>query len=124
MPFLLEGQWRSALIMLIFGLRMTIPPAAIVALPLYWWLSRSGRLSIYWAAFAGGAAGAAFGLLAAVRRLWLFGHGKTFGEIWRETFIREEPHIFILIGICCGLFGWLIAFGLRTTPPQPSQSEA
>lgn len=123
-PFLLAGEWYSALLMLAFGLRITVPPAVIVALPLYWWLSRSGRLSVYWAALAGGAAGAAFGLVGAIRRIWLFGSNKTIGEIWHEVFALEEPHVFILIGAFCGLVGWLIAFGLRITPPAAGAPKA
>ena len=113
MPFLLAGQWHSALGMIELGLRITVPPVIVVALPFYWWLSRTGRLSIYWAAVAGGAAGAAPGLFAAFRRIWLFGSNKTVFEIWNEVFSREEPHIFLLIGVLCGLIGWLIAFGPR-----------
>jgi hypothetical protein len=116
MPFLFSGHWRSALIMLALGLRIAVPPAIGVALPLYWWLSRTGRLSIYWAVMAGGAAGAALGLYAVVRRIWLFGSNKPVYEIWNEIFAYEEAHLFVLIGMVCGLIGWLVAFGPRAAP--------
>jgi len=112
-PFLLAGQWYLAISMIELGLRITVPPVIVVVLPLYWWLSRTGRLNICWAAVAGGAAGAAFGLFAAIRRIWLFGSGKTVFETWHKVFAYEEPHIFLLIGIFCRLIGWLIAFGPR-----------
>ena len=99
--------------MIAFGLSITVPPVIVVVLPLYLWLWKTGRLSIYWAALAGGAAGVAVGLFAAIRRIWLFGSDKTVYEIWNEVLLYEEPHIFLLIGIVCGLIGWLIAFGPR-----------
>jgi hypothetical protein len=123
-PFLLGGQWQSFFSLLGFGLSITAPPAIVVALPLYWWLSRSGRLSVYTAVLTGAAAGGSFGLLGAIRRFWLFGKDKTVGEVLRDVIILEEPHIFVLIGAFCGLVGWVIAFGLRTTPPEPETPKA
>jgi hypothetical protein len=111
--FLLAGQWYLALRMIDFSFRITVPPAVVVALPLYWWLSRTGRLTIYWAAIVGCATGAAFSLVGILRRIWLFGSFKTPVELWHEILAYEEPHIFIVIGIFCGLVGWLIAFGPR-----------
>ena len=123
MPFLMAGEWYSALLMLAFGLSITVPPVIVVVMPLYFWLSKTRRLSIYWAALAGGAAGAAFGLCAAIRRIWLFGSNKTAYEIWKEVILYEEPHLFLLIGIFCGLIGWLIAFGPRVAPRASRASE-
>ena len=115
-PFLMSGQWHMALGMIELGLRITVPPVIVVALPLYFWLWKTGRLSIYWAALAGAATGGAFGLFGALEWIWRFGSGRTVSEIWNGALAYAEPFPFFLMGMVCGLIGWLIAFGPHATP--------
>ena len=115
-PFLMSGQWHMALGMIELGLRITVPPVIVVAVPLYFWLWKTGRLSIYWAALAGGATGAAFGLFGVIQWIWRFGSGKSVAEIWNGALAYAEPLPFLPIGMVCGIIGWLIAFGPRVTP--------
>jgi hypothetical protein len=123
MPFLVAGKWHLALDMIALGLRITVPPVIVVAVPLFFWLSKTKRLNIFWAALAGGAAGAAFGLFGVIEWIWRFGSNKAFYDIWKGALAYTEPHLFILIGAFCGVVGWLIAFGPRVAPRVGRASE-
>jgi hypothetical protein len=112
-PFLLDGQWRSAFMMMELGLSITIPPVLLVVLPLFFWLSSTGRLNIVWSVVAGAAGGAAFGLYGVINWIWRFGGNKTLGEIWSGSLAYADPELFLLVGAVCGFIGWLIAFGPR-----------
>lgn len=39
-PFLIAGQWLSAILMLLIGLQITVPPVLVVVVPLYLWLKK------------------------------------------------------------------------------------
>lgn len=116
LAFLTDGQWRMALDMIALGLRVTVPPVIVVAVPLFFWLRKTRRLNIFWAALAGGATGAAFGLFGSIQWIWRFGSDKPVYEVWNKAFAYGEPHVFFVIGAFCGVVGWLIAFGPRVAP--------
>jgi hypothetical protein len=109
--------WGVVLIALISILSLGVPSAVIVALPLYLWLARTGRLSIWWAVAAGAATGATAGSYSLLKFLWI--HGGSIPDLWftlRMSGALGMPAIGVLIGAICGLAGWLIMFGLRRRP--------
>jgi hypothetical protein len=116
LPWLREGWWTSGLSIMAVGLKITVPPTLLVALPIYLWLRKKGQLRLWWAILAGGAAGVSVSLYAMMSWIWRFGAGKSLGEIWRGSLAYTEPAVFIAIGMICGLAGWLIAYGLRVEP--------
>ena len=116
-PSGLPTGWGVVLIALILVLRLGVSSAVIVAFPLYLWLSRTGRLSIWWAIAVGAATGATAGLYPLLEFLWI--HGRTIPDLWftlRMSGVLGMPVIGVLIGAVCGLAGWLIMFGPRRSP--------
>jgi hypothetical protein len=113
--------WGVVLIALIPVLRLGVPSSVLVALPLYLWLSRTGRLSIWWAVGVGAATGATAGLYPLVEFLWIY--ARTIPDLWftlRMSGVLGMPVIGVLTGAVCGLAGWLIMFGPPCKPDAMS----
>jgi hypothetical protein len=126
---LLNGFADFAFLVLLVGGASALLMVLSVVMPLYWWLKRSGRLHITWAALAGGAAMAAFVFLAgwgwALSTLGS-GPGVSAGVTVIENGVPTAygalllfvlwPAASFAVGAPLGLVGWLIAFGFRSRP--------
>lgn len=126
---LLNGFAQVALLVLLIGGAAAVFITLAVVLPLYRWLKRSGRLHIYWAPLAGGAAMAAFIFLVDLG--WALstlgsGPGVSAGVTLVENGIPTAygalllfvlwPAAAFAVGVPFGIIGWVIAFGFRSRP--------
>lgn len=118
-------RWKDILVIFQIGVPVAAIPLLFFVFPLFLWLRRTGRLRVYWAALASGAALAAYPLLFGLWWILTFepgptgfsANGVTYLEngTWTSEGLVEmfviEPILYGSLGTVCGVIGWLIAFG-------------